>query len=103
MPQCSKNRSGFGTHREYKHVSTTDSRWLFSNAAATRSLSLSCLLMPSSWSWVPGVTDMATLKRLGNDRSSFTRMERPIRVLMEQWGMVGVNITEMRLAPCTLR
>jgi len=34
-----------------------------------------------------------TFKRRGSDRRSFTRMHKPIKVAMLQWGMVGVNIT----------
>lgn len=73
------------------HWLMTSARCLFSSAAATRSLSASCLLTASSEACVPGVISTVTLKRGGSDRSSFTRMERPINVAIEQCGIVGVN------------
>ena len=38
-----------------RHSFTTRSRLSFSRAAATRSLSFSCLLIAASWSCLPGV------------------------------------------------
>lgn len=73
------------------HWLMTSARCLFSSAAATRSLSASCLLTASSEACVPGVISTVTLKRGGSDRSSFTRMESPINVAIEQCGIVGVN------------
>lgn len=64
---------------------------LFSNAAATLSLSASCLLIESAETWVPGVTSTVTLNRGGSVRSSLTLIESPISVAMLQWGMVGVK------------
>jgi hypothetical protein len=97
------------------HLLTTSSRLAFSSAAATRSLSASCLLMASSELCVPGAIrtttctatsravsggrhhDTAgrhpTLNRGGSDRSSFTRSESPMSVAMEQCGTVGVKLT----------
>jgi hypothetical protein len=40
-------------------------------------------LPASSEAWLPGVTLMSTLKRLGKDRNSFTRMLSPINVAIE--------------------
>ena len=57
-----------------KHLSTTPRRLSFSKAAATRSLSLSCLLTACSEACVPGVIATSTLKRGGRERSSLTRM-----------------------------
>ena len=66
-----------------KHLLTKSSRWLFSSAAATRSLSFNCLLTAASEMCMPGVMRMSTLKRRGRDRSSLTRMDKPISVAME--------------------
>lgn len=73
------------------HWLITSMRWLFSRAAAIRSLSANCLLTACSDEWVPGVISTVTLNRGGNDRSSFTRMDKPIRVAMLQCGIVGVK------------
>ena len=66
------------------HLSTALSKWLFSRAAATRSLSFNCLFTACSWACVPGVIETFTLKRLGRDRKSFKRMLRPISVAILQ-------------------
>lgn len=101
-----------------RHVSSTSTREGFSSAAATRSLSLSCLLtmgacmmfsychnhldiLKSHWPacslwWEPGLTLISTLKRAGNARSRRTRIDSPMRVDMPQWGTVGVNSTSTR-------
>lgn len=75
------------------HWLMTLMRLLFSNAAATRSLSANCLLTAISEVWVPGVISTVTLNRGGNDRNSFTRIDSPINVAMLQWGIVGVKLT----------
>ncbi|KAG6460994.1 hypothetical protein O3G_MSEX012361 [Manduca sexta] len=49
----------------------------FSSAAATLSLSASCLLTASSEAWVPSVTCTVTLNLVGSARRSCTRMDRP--------------------------
>lgn len=56
----------------------------FSKAAQTRSLSFSCLLIANSDECVPGVISTKTLKRGGSARRSLTRIERPMRVAIEQ-------------------
>ena len=66
------------------HWLTTLSRWEFSSAAATRSLSFSCLFTANSDECDPGLMCTETLNRGGRLRSSFTRIERPIRVAIEQ-------------------
>mmetsp|Transcript_22937 Transcript_22937/g.58385 ORF Transcript_22937/g.58385 Transcript_22937/m.58385 type:complete len:209 (-) Transcript_22937:80-706(-) len=75
-----------------RHLSTTPRRLSFSKAAATRSLSLSCLLTACSEACVPGVMATSTLKRGGRERSSLTRMLSPISVAMLQCGIVGVKV-----------
>mmetsp|Transcript_9211 Transcript_9211/g.27667 ORF Transcript_9211/g.27667 Transcript_9211/m.27667 type:complete len:215 (+) Transcript_9211:392-1036(+) len=72
---------------------TMPARLGFSRAAATRSLSFSCLFTAASLACPPGLTAMSTLKRGGRARSSFTRMHSPIRVAMLQCCTVGVNWT----------
>ena len=62
----------------------------FSNAAATLSLSPSCLLTCSAVLCVPSLIRTSTLKRGGRACSSRTRTPRPITVAREQWVMVGV-------------
>lgn len=97
------------------HLSTIFNKCAFSSAAATRSLSLSCLLTridriivitkpaiyrwmnkhipeSSDW-WVPGVIAIVILYLLGRERNSFTRKQSPINVAMLQWGIVGVKKT----------
>lgn len=68
-------------------------RNLFSNAAATLSLSASCLLTAPSAMCVPGVMVTLTLNLDGIVLRSCVLMERPISVAMLQWGIVGVNLT----------
>lgn len=82
------------------HWFITVMRLLFSNAAATRSLSASCLFTATSDVCVPGVISTVTLKRGGNDLSSFTRIDRPINVAILQCGIVGVKFTNTSL--CSL-
>lgn len=52
--------------RGFKHLLMTSRRWEFSKAAATRSLSFSCLLMACSDAWVPGEMRTSTLNLAGN-------------------------------------
>ncbi len=85
------------------HWRTTPRRWSFSMAAATRSLSASCLFTATSDAWLPGVMEMSTLNRLGSEDSNFTRVQRPIRVAILQWGIVGVNVKEMMLLALSTR
>ena len=75
-----------------RHALTVRSRLSFSRAAATRSLSLSCLFTAPSDACFPGVTLTSTLKRGGRERNSFTRMHSPISVAMLQCGIVGVKL-----------
>lgn len=75
------------------HWLITFIRSAFSKAAATLSLSANCLLTAVSEVCVPGVISTVTLNFGGNDRNNFTRIERPIKVAILQWGMVGVNWT----------
>lgn len=81
------------------HWFITPMRWEFSVAAATRSLSASCLFTASSELWVPGVIATLTLNLEGSDRNSWTRIDKPISVAMLQCGMVGVNFTFISLFP----
>lgn len=74
------------------HWFITSIRCLFSRAAATRSLSASCLLTANSEECVPGVISTTTLNRGGRARSSLTRIDNPISVAMLQWGIVGVKL-----------
>ncbi len=69
------------------HRFTTPNKCSFSSAALTLSLSASCLLTACSLIWVPLSILTTTLKREGRDRKSLTRMDRPIKVAMEQWGI----------------
>lgn len=68
-------------------------RCKFSKAAATLSLSASCLLTACSEACVPGLTSTLTLNLDGKHRNSFTRMDKPINVAMLQCGIVGVYRT----------
>lgn len=79
--------------RADKHWFTTSNKWEFSKAAATRSLSASCLLTACSEACVPGVIWTSILNLSGSDLISFTFMDRPISVAMLQCGIVGVNST----------
>lgn len=65
----------------------------FSNAAATRSLSPSCLLTASSVLWVPFLMRTSMRKRGGRACSRRTRTPKPMTVASEQWVIVGVIST----------
>ena len=65
----------------------------FSNAAATRSLSLSCLFTASSEACDPGFKTISILNLCGRDLSNLTLMQSPIKVAIEQCSTVGVNST----------
>lgn len=73
------------------HWLMTSTRCGFSRLADTRSLSRNCLLIAFSDECVPGVISTFTLKRDGRARSNFTRILSPMRVAIEQCGIVGVN------------
>lgn len=66
------------------HWFITSARFWFSSAAATRSLSASCLLTAASEACVPGVISTVTLNRGGRDLSNLTLIDSPIRVAIEQ-------------------
>lgn len=72
-------------------------KFSFSKAAATRSLSASCLLISFSDRWVPVVTSTDTLNLDGNDRSNWTRIDNPISSAILQCGIVGVKLTLISL------
>lgn len=78
-------------------------RLLFSNAAATRSLSANCLFTANSDECVPGVISTVTLKRGGSERNSLTLIDRPINVAMLQCGIVGVKLTNTSLCSLSTR
>lgn len=80
-----------------RHWLTTSIRLAFSRAAATLSLSANCLLIACSEAWDPGVMAMSTLNLLGKDRINWTRIARPIKVAILQWGIVGVKLTFTKL------
>lgn len=65
----------------------------FSNAAATRSLSPSCLFTSSPVLCVPSLMRTSTRKRGGRDCSNRTRTPSPITVAKLQCVMVGVIST----------
>lgn len=65
----------------------------FSSAAATRSLSASCLLTSSAVLCEPSLSRTSTLNRGGKACSSLTRTPSPITVARLQWVMVGVSRT----------
>lgn len=75
------------------HLFKTVDKCVFSNAAATLSLSSNCLLMACSDAWVPGVMVTDILKRGGRHHKSRTLIDNPINVAILQWGIVGVNNT----------
>lgn len=77
------------------HWFITSARFGFSRAAATLSLSASCLLTAASDACVPGVISTVTLNRGGKDRMSLTRIESPIKVAIEQCGIVGVKFMKI--------
>jgi hypothetical protein len=66
----------------------------FSRAAATRSLSPSCLFTASSVLWVPFFMRTSTRNRGGRACSSLVRTPRPMTVASEQCVMVGVISTK---------
>lgn len=65
----------------------------FSSAAATRSLSPSCLFTASSVLWVPFLIRTSTRNRGGKACSRRTRTPRPMTVASEQCVIVGVIST----------
>ena len=74
------------------HSSTTLSKLGFSKAAATRSLSLICLVISAAVEWVPSFTFKSILNLPeGNSRFNFVVKHNPIKVANEQWGTVGTN------------
>lgn len=77
----------------------TPSSVSFSSAAATRSLSASCLLTAASVLCVPSLMRTSTRNRGGRACSRRTRTPSPMTVARLQWVMVGVTSTstvEMR-------
>lgn len=66
------------------HLFKTVDRCVFSKAAATLSLSSSCLFMACSDVWVPGVMVTEILKRDGKHHKSLTLIDNPINVAMLQ-------------------
>lgn len=75
------------------HWFTTFIKLSFSRAAATLSLSASCLFTECSALCVPGLISTLTLNVDGKHLSSFTLMDKPIKVAMLQCGIVGVKST----------
>jgi len=73
--------------------SSTPTNVPFSNAAATLSLSPSCLLTAVSVLCVPSLTLTSTRKRGGSACSKRTRTPRPMTVARLQWVIVGVIST----------
>ena len=67
-----------------RHWLTTVRRWLFSRAAATLSLSASCLLTAASEAWLPGLMLTLTFHLSGRDLSSFTLIAKPRQTGNEQ-------------------
>ena len=61
----------------YKDLLTISNKFVFSKAAAIRSLSSSCLLIAVSEKCVPGVIDTLTLNLDGKERSNFTLNDNP--------------------------
>lgn len=59
------------------HLLTTPSKLVFSRAAATRSLSASCLLMAASEAWLPGVMLTSTLNLRDSDSDSIIFFHKP--------------------------
>ena len=68
-------------------------RLAFSSAAATLSLSASCLLTSSAWLCVPFLIVTSTRKLGGKACSKRTLTPRPITVASEQCVTVGVSST----------
>lgn len=71
-------------------------RLLFSRAAATRSLSASCLLTSSACPWVSFLILTSTRKLGGKACSNRTLTPRPMTVASEQCETVGVSSTSTR-------
>lgn len=71
-------------------------RLLFSKAAATRSLSASCLLTSSACAWVSFLILTSTLKLGGKVFSNRTLTPSPMTVASEQCETVGVSSTRTR-------
>lgn len=93
-----RNTNAIGGKRDaHSHVESifliTPINVPFSRAAATLSLSPSCLLTASSVLCVPFLIRTSTRKRGGRACSSRTRTPKPITVASEQWVMVGVIST----------
>lgn len=74
-----------------RHLATSDLSPGFSSAAATRSLSASCLLTSSSCECFPSAIVTSTLNLFGKACASLTRRHRPISVAIEQCETVGVK------------
>jgi hypothetical protein len=89
--------TGVGFLVPYSHVASiflrTPINVPFSSAAATLSLSPSCLLTASSVLWVPFLMRTSIRKRGGKACSSRTRTPKPMTVASEQCVMVGVIST----------
>lgn len=66
------------------HLFKTVDKCVFSKAAATLSLSSSCLFMACSDAWVPGVMVTEILKRDGKHHKSLTLIDNPINVAILQ-------------------
>ena len=74
------------------HCSTTFTKFGFSKAAATLSLSLICLVISWAVECVPSFTFKSILNLPGgNSRFSLVLKHNPIKVAKEQWGTVGTN------------
>ena len=112
MTHCAKSRKSFPNQQPrptpsqdaksqsispYWHVSSifpiTPISVPFSNAAATRSLSASCLLTSSAVVCVPSLIRTSVRKRGGRDCSRRTRTPSPITVAKLQCVIVGVMRT----------
>lgn len=92
---CSeKQNKGYQTtDSPTRHLSTNPNKLGFSNAAATLSLSFSCLFTAASEACDPGDNAISILNLGGSTRRSLTRIHRPISVAMLQCSTVGVNWT----------
>lgn len=66
---------------------------MFSIAAHTRYLSLICLLSYSSYKWEPFLTNTSFLYFWEMHLNSFNLMYSPMKLALEQLGIVGVKYT----------
>jgi hypothetical protein len=93
---CTERKYGYHSRQGSIIFRRIPIRFAFSSAAATLSLSASCLLTSSAWLCVPFLIFTSTLKLGGKACSNRTLTPRPMTVAREQCVTVGVSSTRTR-------